>query len=52
MADQRAKRHIRQQHSSSVVFDTTIVFLACAIVASLFQRYAPDAYMVRHEPLI
>ena len=29
-----------------MAFDTGIIFLACAIVASLFQRYAPDAYMV------
>ena len=29
-----------------MAFDTGVIFLACAIVASLFQRYAPDAYMV------
>ena len=32
-----------------MAFDATIIFLACAIIASLFHRYAPDAYMVRSQ---
>ena len=32
-----------------MAFDTGVIFLACAIVASLFQRYAGDAYMVCQE---
>ena len=31
-----------------MAFDAVIITLAGAIVAALFQRYAPDAYMVRN----
>lgn len=30
-----------------MAFDAISITLAGAIVAALFQRYAPDAYMVR-----
>ncbi len=30
-----------------MAFDAVIITLAGAIVTALFQRYAPDAYMVR-----
>ena len=39
--------------SSSLGFDTLVITLACACVALLFQRYAPEAYMVslaEHAP--
>ena len=34
-----------------MAFDAVIITLAGAIVAALFQRYAPDAYMVRNASL-
>ena len=34
-----------------MAFDAVIITLAGAIVAALFQKYAPDAYMVRNAGL-
>jgi len=49
MADQRVEMPARQKQEGSLAFDAGVIFLACAIIASLFQRNAPDAYMVRSE---
>ena len=51
MAQQTGDSGKSQGQESSVAFDAVIITLAGAIVAALFQRYAPDAYMVRNAGL-
>ena len=46
MTVSNSERPASRKEDGSVAFDTGVIFLACAIVASIFQRYAPDAYMV------
>ena len=51
MAQQTGNKSKSQRQQCSVAFDAVIITLAGAIVAALFQRYAPDAYMVRNAGL-
>lgn len=44
--DQRVRVAVRQNQESSVASDAVMITLAVAIIAALFQRYAPGAYMV------